>query len=157
MNTRAGLMHRTLVLALLLGIAAAPYVVAGDHETGDVALGGYCPVAYAAMGKAVKGDPKFASEYEGTTYYLANGKAKKMFDKAPQDYVVAYDGWCATGMAHGMKVESDPTVFVVRDGKTYLFSNEEAEAMFTKDAAGVIAKADENWSASAHVNGNPKP
>jgi YHS domain-containing protein len=145
MNTRTGLIQRILVLALLLGMAAAPLVVAGDHETGDVALDGYCPVAYAAMGKAVKGDPKFASEYHGTTYYLANGKAKKMFDKAPEDYVVAYDGWCATGMAHGMKVESDPAVFVVRNGKTYLFSNDEAKAMFTEDAASVVAMADKNW------------
>ena len=100
--------------------------------------------------KPVKGNPNFASEYQGTTYYLANGKAKKMFDKAPQDYVVAYDGWCATGMAHGMKVESDPTLFVVDDGKTYLFSNEEAKAMFTKDAASVIAQANENWPTAAH-------
>jgi YHS domain-containing protein len=98
-----------------------------------------------AMGKAVKGEAKFASEYQGTTYYLANAKAKMMFDKAPQDYVVAYEGWCATGVAHGMKVHGDPTVFVVQDGKTYLFSNEKAKAMFTKDEPAVIAKADENW------------
>jgi len=73
-----------------------------------------------------------------------------MFDKAPESYVVAYDGWCATGMANGMKVASDPRVFVVRDGKTYLFSNEEAKAMFTENVAGVVAKADESWVAVAH-------
>jgi len=152
MSTRTGLIQRTmaLALALVLGIAAASLVAAGEYTTGDVALGGYCPVAYAAMGKAVKGNSQFASEYQGKTYALANGEAKKMFDKAPEDYVVAYDGWCATGMAHGMKVESDPTVFVVRDGKTYLFSNDEARAMFTADAAGVIAKANKNWPTVAH-------
>ena len=139
-----------LLLVLLLAVTSTSFVLAGDHASGDVALGGYCPVAYAAMGKAVKGDPKFASEYEGTTYYLANGKAKKMFDKAPQDYEVAYDGWCATGMAHGMKVESDPTLFVVQDGRTYLFSNEEARAMFVGDTAGVVAKADTKWTTVAH-------
>ena len=71
-----------------------------------------------------------------------------MFDKAPESCVVAYDGWCATGMAHGMKVESDPAIFVVRDGRTYLFSNE-AKAMFTEDAASIVAKTDNNRPAVA--------
>jgi len=139
-----------LVSVILLVVAAMPLALAGDHAASDAALGGYCPVAYAVMGKAVKGDPKFASEFEGETFYLANAKAKKMFDKDPAAYVVAYDGWCATGMAHGMKVESDPAVFVVRDGKTYLFKDESAKAMFTEDAAGVSAKTDENWATVAH-------
>jgi YHS domain-containing protein len=150
MNARTGLMRRTLVALLLLGMVAAPLAIAGYHEGGKVALGGYCPVAYAAMGKAVEGSAKFASEYQGKTYHLANAKAKKMFDAAPDSYAVAYDGWCATAVANGMKVASDPTIFEVRDGKTYLFSNEKAKAMFTADAAGLIAQADKNWHAIAH-------
>ena len=150
MNARTGLTQRTLVLAMLLGVAAASLVAAAEHTTGDVALGGYCPVAYVAMDKAVKGDAKIVVDYQGKTYYLANSKAKKMFDMSPESYLVAYDGWCATAMAQGMKVESDPTVFIVRDGKTYLFSNDEAKKMFTADASGVVAKADKNWSAAAH-------
>ena len=150
MSTGIRLKHRTLVFAMLLGLVSAPLALAGDHSTGDVALDGYCPVAYAVMDKAVKGDSKFASEYQDETYYLANGKAKMMFDKSPESYVVAYDGWCATGVANGMKVESDPTVFVVRDGKTYLFSSEEAKAMFSKDATGLVAMADQHWPAVAH-------
>ena len=63
-----------------------------------------------------QGNAQFASEYEGRTYYLANAKAKKMFDKAPEKYTVAYDGWCATAMAKEMQVASDPSLFVVRDG-----------------------------------------
>ena len=149
MITRPVFVQKALLLALALGIVAIPLAVAGDHAAEDVALGGYCPVAYTAMGKAVEGDAKFAFEYEDQTYYLANAKAKKMFEKAPESYAVAYDGWCATGVAHGMKVEGDPTVFVVRDGKTYLFSNDEAKAMFDQNAAGVVAKANDNWPAVA--------
>ena len=152
MHRRIGWLQRTalLGLALVVGTGAAPLVAGDEHPTGDVALNGYCPVAYAAMGKAVEGQSKFASAYQGRTYYLANGKAKKMFDEAPEEYLVAYDGWCAAGVAQGMKVESDPTVFLVRDGKTYLFSNDEAKGMFTADAAGFIAKADERWPTVAH-------
>ena len=151
MKKNSGSIKRSLVLALLLGLVVAPLAVAGDHGSGDVALGGYCPVAYSAMGMAVKGDPQFASEYEGQTYYLANKKAKKMFDKAPAEYTVAYEGLCATGVAHGMKVESDPNIFAVVDGTTYLFSKEEAKAMFTKDSVGSIEMADKNWPTVAHL------
>jgi YHS domain-containing protein len=146
MNRQSGSKQRILTWTLLLGLVTAPLALAAETETAEVALDGYCPVAYAAMNKAVQGNPKFASEYQGQTYYLANGKAKKMFDKAPQDYSVAYDGLCATGMAHGMKVASDPNLFIVQDGKTYLFANEEAKAMFTKDPAHVVTEADRNWS-----------
>jgi YHS domain-containing protein len=73
-----------------------------------------------------------------------------MFEAAPDSYAVAYDGWCATAVANGMKVESDPTIFVVREGTTYLFSTDKAKAMFTADAAALVAKADKNWHTIAH-------
>jgi YHS domain-containing protein len=139
-----------LILVVALSIAG---IAVADHSSEDVALGGYCPVAYAAMGKAVKGDAQLAVEYEGQTYYLANAKAQQMFDKEPQKYVVAYDGLCAAGLAKGMKMEADPTVFVVHDGTTYLFSSEEAKAMFEMDATEMVAMADKNWkmeSTEAH-------
>ena len=68
-----------------------------------------------------------------------------MFDKAPGKYVPAYDGICATGVAMGMKLPSDPKLFTVHDGRTYLFSDAKAKAMFEKDKTGIIAKADANW------------
>jgi YHS domain-containing protein len=68
-----------------------------------------------------------------------------MFDKAPAKYLPAYDGLCTTGVSMGMKLPSDPKLFVVRDGRTHLFSDAEAKAMFDKDPKGVVAKADANW------------
>ena len=139
-----------VVLAFAV-VAPVPFLAEEDHPAAGVALAGYCPVAYAAMGKVVKGKEKFAVEYDGKTYYMANGKAKTMFNESPETYAVAYDGWCATGMAHGMKVATAPDQFIVRDGTTYLFANAEAKMMFEKDAAGVISKADANWSKTAHA------
>ncbi|MDP1569302.1 MAG: YHS domain-containing (seleno)protein [Vicinamibacterales bacterium] len=109
------------------------------------ALGGYCPVAYVAMNQAMKGNPAISSTHKGKTYLLANADAKKMFDAAPEKYVPAYDGICATGVAMGMKLESKPDLFVVHEGKAYLFSDAKAKAMFEQDKAGTIAKANANW------------
>lgn len=118
---------------------------AAPKTTDGVALGGYCPVAYVVMNQSMKGDPQHKSVHQGKTYYFANADAKKMFDAAPAKYVPAYDGLCATVVAQGMKLKSDPTLFSIHNGRAYLFSNAQAKAMFEKDKSGVIAKADANW------------
>lgn len=137
-----------------IGIGAAFVVAAviasfaqseAPNPPGGPALDGFCPVAYVEMKQAVKGDPRHASVHQGQTYHFANAQAKQMFDNAPATYVPAYDGTCATGVAMGMKLESDPKLFVLHDGKTYLFSDAKAKAMFEEDTAGIIAKANANW------------
>jgi len=153
MSKRKKFLHLAMALTLLLGLGSATLVVAGDHAEGEAALGGYCPVAYVAMGKAVEGKEKFASEYEGHTYYLANAKAKKMFEAEPETYLVAYEGWCATAMAQGMKVASDPQLFIVHEGTTYLFSSSDAKKMLDMDAGDVVAKADANWPKVSRMAG----
>ncbi len=108
-------------------------------------LRGYCPAAYGLVGKAIKGDPKYSSVQKGHLYYLANADAKKAFDATPEKFAIGFEGWCATGVALGKKLESDPTLFVIRDGVTYLFSSADAKKAFEADPAGTLAKAEANW------------
>ncbi len=150
-------MMKRLLFVWLAAACLSGAALAGDqpmkhemkaHATmeGEVALGGYCPVAYTAAGKAIKGDPRYATRYLGHKFQFASADAKKMFDADPGKYVVAYDGFCATAMAMGQKVASDPTLFSVYQGKAYLFSNAAAKAAFDKDPAGTTARADGHWS-----------
>lgn len=102
-------------------------------------------MAYAMMNQAMKGNPQHESVYEAKTYHFANADAKKMCDAAPGKYLPAYDGICATGVAMGMKLQSNPQLFTVHEGRTFLFSDAKAKAMFDKDKANTIAKADAQW------------
>ena len=148
------MLKSTARLTALLGLVAlVPFITVyaqgaapAASQSGAAAIGGYCPVAYVAMKQAMKGDAAHASVYQGKTYHLTNADAKKMFDAAPATYVPAYDGWCATAMAQGMKLASDPTLFSVHEGRAYLFSTREAKAMFDKDAKGIVAKANGAWA-----------
>lgn len=130
-------------------LAAGLLAVAGGAlaDGSRVALGGYCPVAYVEMKQAVYGDAKFSVTHDGVTYHVVDEKAKEMFEKQPAKYskAVRYDAWCATAMAMGKWMASDPGQVVVRDGALYLFSSADAKTMFEKDVAGTIKKADENW------------
>jgi len=134
---------KVLALGLVAALGAVSLLVAGEK---DLVAGGYCPVAYVKMHKAVKGSPEYSSEKDGHVYQFTSAMAKQLFDAEPAKYQIAYDGWCATGVAMGKKIASNPELFSERDGVTYLFSSEQAKAMFDKDPAMTVAKADAGWS-----------
>ncbi len=145
---------RRLMLAVLTVVVAltsnAPVSMAAKSSKAAMkssvpAIGGYCPVAYVAAGKALKGDAKFASKHMNHTYWFVSADAKKLFDENPAKYSIAYEGYCATAVAEGMKVTSDPTQFTVRDGVSYLFYNADAKKMFDDAPAKIKGEADANW------------
>lgn len=111
----------------------------------DVELAGYCPVAYKMAGKPIKGKKEFAVKQDGKTYYLANEKAMKAFEKSPDKYGVKFNGWCATGLAMGKQVSGDPSIFMVHEGSVYLFSSKKAKKKFKSDPAKMAKKAGMNY------------
>lgn len=131
--------------ALGAALLASATMLAADQAAKKAEIQGYCPVAYGLAHKAIKGKPEFASTAEGKLYYFASAQAKQAFDAEPRKFRIAYDGLCATNVALGKRVKSDPTLFVLRDGLTYLFSSAEARRAFEADPAGTIAKADARW------------
>lgn len=136
-------MRKLMILAtVLVAVMAAGWAVAGS---GEAEYDGHCPVAYVAMNEAIKGDPSISADFAGRHYVFANADAKKMFEKEPTKYGVAYDGYCATAVSMGKKLDSDPTMFTVKDGTTYLFSSADAKKMFEKDADKIVAMADKQW------------
>lgn len=66
----------TLFAAAALIAVAAMTTLAQSAPPADAsggpALGGYCPVAYAMMNQAMKGNPQHKSVHEAKTYHFAN-------------------------------------------------------------------------------------
>ena len=110
-----------------------------------VGIHGYDPVVYFTEGKAVKGDPQFASSYGGAIYHFRSNDDKLAFEKDPAKYSPQYGGYCAMAMTMGKQEDADPNFFLVHDGKLLLQRNEKAHMMFMKDPAGNHKKADEQW------------
>ncbi|MCX6140363.1 MAG: hypothetical protein NTX15_05970 [Candidatus Kapabacteria bacterium] len=128
------------ILSGILFFSSVLVTSAGDKPE----LQGYCPVAYVALHKAVKGDQKFVSTFKGHKYLFVNADAKMAFDKEPSKFVknVPYDGWCATGIAMGKKIVANPELLTVVNDKVYLFSTNEAKKAFDMDQPKNIVKAD---------------
>lgn len=88
-----------------------------------VAIGGYDVIAYFEEGKAIKGDQKYAQQFNSVTYYFSSKENQKLFEAAPQNYLPQYDGYCALAVSYGKKISVDPQTFKLTDGKLYLFYN----------------------------------
>jgi len=139
---------RKTLITLFVTISMVLSINAQDAKSVDakIELDGYCPVAYLVMEKTVEGDAKYSFTYEGETYYLANADAKKMFDADPEKYLPKYDGYCATAVAMDKLMESDPQLFSVYDGATYLFSNQMAKESFDRNPEMTIKNANKNFA-----------
>ncbi len=134
--------------------ASRAYLHSYNLPSSGVALEGYCPVAYFAVNKPVRGKPEFASTYDGVTYHLVSADAKKAFDRNPAKYIPAFGGWCAFGMSVQDKFPVDPTNFKIVNGRLMVFlrnKNIDALDLWNQgNEAELIAKAEAHWTKVAN-------
>lgn len=153
----------TASVVLLLGLTAFGISPTDGHEmkpsraylhsynlpSSGLALDGYCPVAYHAVNKPVRGQAEYQSTYNDVTYYFVNADAKKEFDRNPEKYLPAYGGWCAFGMSIEDKFPVDPTNFKIIDGRLHVFlrnRNVDARELWNQGAeADLLKKAAAHW------------
>jgi len=114
--------RRRAILALVATCASAA-ALAQSNALGvpPVAIKGYDPVAYFVEGRPVKGVASIAYDFDGSRYFFSSAKNRDLFAASPDRYAPQFAALCAAGLADGRIVESDPTAFIVRDGKLYLF------------------------------------
>ena len=136
-----------LVMALAIAIAWSAVALAGgvNADRNGLALKGYDPVAYFTQGAAVKGDQAITAEHDGATYRFASAEHRDLFVADPVKYVPQYGGYCAYGVAKGVKAGIDPEQFTVRDGKLYLNYNAGVQRTWKKDVPGYLAMSEKNW------------
>lgn len=111
-----------------------------------VALQSHDPVAYHTVGKPVLGVERFSAEHDGAIYRFSSEANLKTFQADPAKYAPLHGGFCQQGAAGGRKLDGDPNLFRVADGRLAVFSYKAALEGFLKDPAGNAAKARENWT-----------
>jgi len=109
------------------------------------AIGGYCPVTYILHGQARPGETRFQAVYDGKVFYFMDGYSLRLFNEDPDKYLPAYDGNCAMAMAQKRLVKANPKIFLVEDGKTYLFLSEDAKKEFESNPKQFIGQANAAW------------
>lgn len=113
-----------------------------------LAIKGYDPVAYFS-GSPQKGKDNITTDYKGAVYRFATTANRDAFLADPAKYEPAYGGWCAWAMKDGEKVEVDPTKFIVKEDRLYLFYDGfwgNTKAKWEKeDHAAQVKQADGKW------------
>ncbi len=116
-----------------------------------VALRGSDVVALATGLEVTDGDAAYTYELDGVAYYFASAETMAQFAENPPAYMPQYGGFCAFGVAIGMKLDADPHYADIVDGKLYVFLNAVAFQKYLDDKAGTLALAEQNWPAMQHV------
>lgn len=111
-----------------------------------VALKGYDPVAYFTEQRPVKGTPAFRQDFDGERYHFATARNRATFNADPDRYSPQFAAMCAVGVGMGKRVEADPNVWKIVDGKLYVFSSPAALESAEKNPA-LLAKSRESWKA----------
>jgi peroxiredoxin/YHS domain-containing protein len=113
-----------------------------------LAIKGYDPVAYFS-GSPQRGKDNITTDYNGAVYHFATAANRDAFLADPAKYEPAYGGWCAWAMKDGEKVEVDPTKFIVKNDRLYLFYDGfwgNTKAKWEKeDHAAQVKQADAKW------------
>lgn len=147
-----------LGLALLLGLVLAATAMAQAPPTtsggsgmallnldNTVALHGYDPVAYFTENRAVRGNRRILQRLGSATYFFASRGSRYEFLRDAPRYQPQFGGYCAASLAMGRLEDIDPHLFVIYEGKLFLFNNPEAEAMFMRDPRRIIHEARQHY------------
>ncbi len=139
----------TTLVTLMSFSGLAQDNMANNIDNSNIALQGYSAVSYADLGLAQKGVKQFKSEYNKVLYYFTSADQKVSFDRNPSKYLPQYGGFCAFGIYANAKFRVDPTKFISKDGKYYLFLNnielDAKQLWMGEDENTLVSTANKNW------------
>lgn len=133
-----------VVTALVAGSAWAAGPI--NISRSAVAIAGYDAVAYHTMGKAVKGSPKFTTYWMHAAWHFANAGHRDLFAADPEKYAPAYGGYCAYGIAFGLKMRIDPKTWRIVNGQLYLNQDADVQRAWEQDHFYYIEQGDSSWA-----------
>lgn len=139
-------MYVRFAVLLFLAALSGPVAAQSAGKSPPLALKGHDPVAYFTEGRPVRGAAAISVDFDDSRYLFASARNRELFSTSPDRYTPQFAGLCATGMAFGKKAEADPNIFVVREGKLYIFSSTEARDMVQKDPS-LLGKSHQAWTA----------
>lgn len=122
-----------------------------------LSLEGFDPVSYfrpeASKKGPLKGDEKFETKLDDSTFRFHSEANKQEFLKNPSKYAPAFGGWCAYAIAEKKeKVEVDVKSFLIQDGRLLLFykgfladTRDTWQNTKSKSPATFLKDANVNW------------
>jgi YHS domain-containing protein len=90
-------------------------------DENEVAFDGYDLVTYFTKDKPAKGIKQHSVTHDGHLLYFSTEANKKKFISDPQQYMPAYDGWCAIALTQNSYVRPSFDHYKVQEGELLFF------------------------------------
>jgi hypothetical protein len=119
-------------------------LVVADQRAG-IALFGFDPVAYFLSGEAEPGSEEYELTFSGLAWRFSSEANRTAFRAQPDVYVPQFGGYDPIGLARGAPVSGNPAIFVVHDGRLFLFQKPEHRVSFLVAPHLAIEAARVNW------------
>ena len=145
-STAPAVPRRPSMPPLPAGLPALPSlgeVMQRDLRTG-LAINGFDPISYRLGGKPGAGRPEHELIHDGSVWRFASRANLEAFRDAPEIYAPAFAGFDPIGVANGVAVDSDPSLFAIVGSRLFLFRSVENRRRFLQDA-GSLALAEHRW------------
>ena len=139
----------TVLLSLTISFppkAAAAERIVVDRHTG-IALGGFDPVGYFVDADTVHGKGEFEHTFAGVVWRFRNEGNRAAFAASPEVYMPRFGGYDPLAVSRGVGVAADPRLWLIVEGRLYLFFTPEARTAFSDNPKDVIEAAQRNWPA----------
>jgi YHS domain-containing protein len=153
-SRRASFAALITLATVAMSMSASAYDAASTSELNvdakGVALRGHDPVSYFTSGVPAQGRADLTADHNGAVYRFASAANRDAFSKDPAKYAPQYGGFCAMGVALAKKLDGDPAVWRVVDGKLYLSVDKDVQAAWLKDTQANIGKAETSWPGIRH-------
>lgn len=102
---------------------------ASDGRSG-LGLAGYDPLSFWLDDRPRPGDPTRELAWGGFAWRFAGEANRAAFRRDPMAFLPRFGGYDAAGIAQGRITRADPTIFLVREDRLYLFRTPETRALF---------------------------
>ena len=95
--------------------------------------------------KAVKGLPSLSHVYKGSTFLFASPAHLAVFVQMPERFAPQFGGFCAYGIAEGVKAKSEGEVWEIVAGKLYLNYDSTIQRKWMNGKEVLIREAEAKW------------
>jgi hypothetical protein len=109
-----------------------------------LAIKGYDPVAYFTLGRPMPGLPELEYEWDEYRYRFARPEHRELFKADPLRYAPQFTNYCAMALTRGEVHEADPEVWLISDGKLYIFGGPAGRERFRQALTENVIKANRN-------------
>lgn len=136
-----------LVFAGVNHVSPLSMIAEDEFDThGDLAIKGYDPVTYFSANQAKRGREKFQFKWKNATWYFSTEENRSKFMTNPAHYAPQFGGYCAFAVSTGFSATADPTSFMIRKNKLYLFNSPEVVIEAEKMGDEFWTIAETNWA-----------